>query len=128
MDHLLREHTVTYWCPAGVDPHVAMTDRAVILGQSIDSRLAIEANTDSSFDTCSDEIKAALKWLIQNIRKYPGVSYTTAASAWNAEWSDSLFTFDRLVSWVQLKIGGVTWDQAKTYIINHYFRFVDYGA
>lgn len=77
------------------------------------------------FDDSGKEIKEAVFWLIRKIRAYPNATIAQAQTAWNNEWADSLFDFTKLAAWVQRNSGGITWDQFKTYVINHYFGGID---
>ena len=71
------------------------------------------------------ELKEALLWLVRKIREYPNATLQQAETAWNAEWSDSVFEFDRLVNYMRSQFGGLTWDSFKTYVIEHYFEGID---
>ena len=84
-----------------------------------------EANFCRIIDGWGPELKEALLWLVCKIRQYPNATLAQAETAWNAEWSDSLFEFDRLVTYVRSQFGGLTWDQFKTYVINRYFEEID---
>jgi len=84
-----------------------------------------EAKFCRIIDSWGPELKEALLWLVRKVREYPNATLAQAETAWNAEWSDSLFEFDRMVTWMRNQFGGVTWDGFKTYVINHYFEGVD---
>lgn len=84
-----------------------------------------EANTCRDFDNSGEEIREALRWLVRKIRQYPNATVTQAETQWNAEWADSLFTWDRLVTFMRRKVGGLTWGGFKTYVIEHRFVGID---
>jgi hypothetical protein len=84
-----------------------------------------EANTCRDFDNSGEEVRKALHWLVRKIRQYPNATVTQAETQWNAEWADSLFTWDKLVTFMRNKVGGMTWAEFKTYVINHRFEGVD---
>lgn len=123
--------------PAGV--HVnevvaipSMEATEVSLVEIISARLARmkaigdrEATFSKAFDNCGPELKQAIFWMVRKIRANPTATLAQATTAWNAEWADSLFTFDKLVAFVQREAGNVTWAQFRTYVINHNFRGID---
>ena len=84
-----------------------------------------EAKFCRIIDAFGPELKEALLWLIRKIREYPNATLAQAETAWNAEWSDSLFEFDRLVTFVRNQFGSVTWDAFKIYVIDRYFEGID---
>jgi hypothetical protein len=71
------------------------------------------------------EVREAIYWMIRRIRQSPNATLAQAETAWNAEWADSLFTFTKLVAFVQRVAGNITWAQFGTYVINHYFEGID---
>jgi len=77
------------------------------------------------FDNVGPELKEALFWLVQQIRKYPNATLAQAQTAWDSAWADSLFTFGKLAVYVQQQVGGVTWNGFKTYVIDHVFEGID---
>ena len=74
------------------------------------------------FDGMGEELKQAFRWLVQKIRQYPNATLTQAETAWNAEWADSLFTWDKLVVHFRNRVGGITWNKFKTFVINRKFE------
>lgn len=84
-----------------------------------------QAKFSRVFDSYGPEIKQAVHWIIRKVRANPNATVAQAETAWNAEWADSLFTFDKMVTFVQREVGNVTWAQFKTFVINHYFEGVD---
>ena len=107
------------------DPVQRAADRLARLNARLAEKEAIEAIRARVFDDLGPDILEALTWLITNIRKYPAATVTQAKTQWNATWSDSLFDFDRLATWMQKRAGNITWAQFKTYVIEHHFDFVD---
>ena len=99
--------------------------RLAVLIARLDAEAAVESVRSRIFDELGPEIKEAITWLIVQIRKYPSATVAQAETQWNATWADSLFTFTKLATWVQARTGGVTWNQFKTYVINHHFNFID---
>jgi hypothetical protein len=89
------------------------------------ARLDYEAVRSVIFDNLGPEIKEALWWLIRKIRQNPNATYAQAETVWNNEWADSLFTFAKLTAYVQRLAGNITWNQFKTYVIEHKFEGVD---
>jgi hypothetical protein len=77
------------------------------------------------FDDAGIEVKEALRWLVRKVREFPNATYAQAEIVWNAEWSNSLFTFAKLTVFLQKRVGDVTWAQFKTYVIDHRFEGVD---
>ena len=77
------------------------------------------------FDDIGPEVKQALFWVIRKIRQYPNATLLQAQNAWNSEWADSIFTFDKLVIYFRTRVGNITWDEFKTYVINHIFEGID---
>ncbi len=86
---------------------------------------AREALVCRYFDNSGEEVREALHWLVKKIRQYPNTTLTKAETQWNAEWAENLFTWDRLVTFMQRKVGGLTWAEFKTYVINHRFEGID---
>jgi hypothetical protein len=84
-----------------------------------------EDSFDKRFDDIGVEVKEALHWLVRKIRQFPNATLVQAETAWNAEWADSIFTFQKLITFMRNKIDGITWDNFKTYVINHRFRGLD---
>jgi len=109
-------------------------DLIVLVSAALSKRKAAE-DREAKFcrliDNWGDELKEVLFWLIREIRQYPNVTLEQAETVWNvetvwsAERSDSLFEFNRTVTWMRNQFGGVTWDGFKTYVIDHYFEGVD---
>lgn len=84
-----------------------------------------EANTCRDFDNSGEEVRKALHWLVRKIRQYPNATVTQAEAQWNNEWADSLFTWDKLVTFMRRKVGGLKWGEFKTYVIEHRFVGID---
>jgi hypothetical protein len=84
-----------------------------------------EDSFDRRFDDIGVEVKEALHWFVRKIRQFPNATLPQAETAWNAEWTDSIFTFQKLVTFMRNKVDGITWDNFKLYVINHRFRGVD---
>ena len=117
------ETCTPYWA---TDPTAGQVDTwAAAYIAKLQDRLDWEAIRSTVFDDIGPEIKAAVFWLIRKIREYPGATLLQAENAWDAEWADSLFEFDRLAAWVRNLAGNITWDQFKTYVINHNFEGID---
>jgi hypothetical protein len=108
------------------DPTTQEIDEAMIsIKDRIQVRLDYEAVRLKVFDDMGPEIKEAVFWLIRKIRENPNATYAQGETAWNAAWGDSLFTFAKLTAYVQRMAGGITWNQFKTYVINHKFEGID---
>jgi len=84
-----------------------------------------EAKFCRLIDNWGDELKEALFWLIREIRQYPNVTLEQAETTCNAEWSNSPFEFNKMVTWMRNQFGDITWDKFKTCLINYYFRGID---
>lgn len=120
------ETFTTHWQPnEGTPTEEQISERIDARLVKIQARLDWLAKQSTVFDEYGPEIKEAVFWLIRKIRQYPGVTLTQAETAWNDEWADSLFTWDRMVAWVRARAGNITWDQFKTYVIDHTFEGVD---
>ena len=107
------------------------TDGEIISGiQRIIARREAEdtemATRDTLLSDVGPEVLEALKWLVTQIRKYPNATYAQATTAWNAAWADSLFSFDKFAAYILKRIGNITWDRFKTYVINHKIEGIDY--
>jgi len=76
-------------------------------------------------DDAGPEIKEAVFWLIAKIRQYPAATLAQAETQWDLVRSDSIFSFDRFVDHILRIVGDITWDQFKTYVINHRFEGLD---
>jgi hypothetical protein len=110
-------------------PHPPSDEEITAIMASIKTRLQeridYEAVRSDIFDDLGLEIKEAVWWLIKKIRDNPNATYAQAETVWNNEWADSLFTWAKITAYVQKKAGNVTWNQFKTYVINHKFVGVD---
>ena len=107
------------------------TDTEIIYGiQNIISRREADdaetATRDTLLADVGPEVLEALKWLVTQIRKYPNATYAQATTAWNAAWGDSLFTFDKLAVYILKRVGNITWEKFKTYVITHKINGIDY--
>ena len=105
--------------------HEQINEVIASIKNRIQTRLDYEAVRSIVFDSLGPEIKEAIFWLIQKIRQYPTATLAQAKTQWDAVWADSLFTFNKLVAYVQKLAGNITWNQFKTYVINHKFGEVD---
>jgi len=97
----------------------------VAIKARIQANLDYESVRSTIFDSIGPELKEALTWMVKKIRQNPNATEAQAETAWNAEWADSLFTFTKLAAYVQKLAGNVTWNQFKTYVIDHKFGGID---
>jgi len=86
---------------------------------------ALDALVCRVFDNSGEELQKALRWIVRKVRQYPNATITQAANHWNAECADSLFTWDKLIAYVQQRLGNLTWAAFKAYVIEHRFEGVD---
>jgi hypothetical protein len=108
------------------DPTTEEINSAMVeIKNRIQARLDYQSVQSTVFDSMGPEIKEAVFWLILKIRQNPNATYAQAETVWNATWANSLFTFAKLTSLVQSLAGGITWNEFKTYVINHKLNGTD---
>ena len=63
--------------------------------------------------------------LITRIREFPSATLTQAQTYIAGRYPNSIINFDNLYAYYQQLLGGVTWAQFKTWVINHKFSGID---
>ncbi len=91
--------------------------------QKIQDRLDFEAVRGIDVE---NQYREPFFFLVQKIREYPDATLNQARNFWDANMSEQLFDFDKLVTYFRNLAGSnITWNQFKTYVINKKFEGMD---